>query len=417
MSEQRQQVNLASEKVRLGDAAGAITRIAYPVGVLGLVASGVLGFARGADPERFYLAYLMSFAFFLSLTLGALFFVIIQHLTRAGWSVVLRRLAEGVAANATLMALLFVPLLFGMGSLYEWMVPEVVAHDHLLQAKSAYLNPVFFYVRIAVFFAVWIFLANWFLRQSTLQDETGDPGLTTKMQRMSAPAIYLFALTLTFFAFDVLMSLEPHWFSTIFGVYYFSGSALAFFSTLPILAYLLQRSGRLTGLISTEHYHDVGKLMFGFTVFWAYIAFSQYMLYWYANIPEETEWFLRRQTGQWEGLSWFLLVGRFLVPFLALISRIPKRRKGMLAAAAIWLLFVHWADMYYLVMPHYAVELAERSGNAGLAGVLPTHILDVTCFLAIGGLYVGAFATRMRNRSLVPEKDPRLASSLAFENI
>ncbi len=416
MSAHDQQVRLAPERIRLGDAAGAITRIAYPIGVLGLLASGYLGFMGSGDPDRFYVSYLVSFVFFLSITLGALFFVIVQHLTRAGWSVAVRRIAEGISTNALIMAMLFLPLLFGLSSLYEWMVPETVAHDHLLQKKAPYLNATFFYVRLVVYFGAWILLSSWFFRKSTEQDESGDPGLTSQMQKWSAPAMYLYAFTLTFGSIDLMMSLEPHWFSTIYGVYYFSGSALAFFSLVPILTWFLQRSGRLTGIISTEHYHDLGKLMFGFTVFWAYIAFSQYMLYWYANIPEETEWFLRRQTGQWTTLSWFMLLGHFVVPFLALISRVPKRRKGLLVVAAFWMLGVHWIDMYYLVVPHYAVELAEHAGNPELAGIVPFHLLDLTCFLGIGGLWIGAFANRMRNRALVPEKDPRLADSLAFEN-
>jgi hypothetical protein len=200
------------------------------------------------------------------------------------------------------------------------------------------------------------------------------------------------------------MSLEPHWFSTIFGVYYFSGSALVLFAALIITSYFTQRSGWLTGVISTEHYHDLGKLMFAFVVFWAYIAFSQYMLIWYANMPEETQWFLRRQTGQWTALSWFMLIGHFIVPFLALISRIPKRRKEPLVGAAVWILIIHWVDMYYLVMPHTS------------DGVVPFHVIDLTCFLAVGGLFVAAFAMRFRRRSLLAQGDPRLAESLAFEN-
>jgi hypothetical protein len=271
--------DLSGEHTQLGDAPNRIVSIAGSLGVLGLVASGVLGFTGGADPARFYLSYLVAFMFFLSLTLGALFFVLIQHLTRAGWSVVIRRFAEGFAANSFLMAVLAMPILLGMGSLYEWTRPEAVAHSALLAGKAPYLNQTFFLIRLAVYFLVWIGLSQYFFSRSVRQDTTGDPALTSAMQRMSAPGMFLFAITLTFAAFDLLMSLEPEWFSTIYGVYYFSGSVLAFFSLLPIVSYFLQRSGRLSRLITTEHYHDMGKLMFAFLVFWAYIAFSQYMLY------------------------------------------------------------------------------------------------------------------------------------------
>jgi hypothetical protein len=225
------------------------------------------------------------------------------------------------------------------------------------------------------------------------------------MQKVAAPSMFLFAITTTFSAFDLLMSLEPSWYSTIFGVYFFSGSVLGFLALLPITSLLLQRSGRLVGVISTEHYHDMGKLLFAFVVFWTYIAFSQYMLYWYANIPEETVWFLKRQTGEWTTFSWFLLLGHFLVPFLALISRTPKRRPWVLSLGAGWLLLMHWADLYYLAMPRLSAE------------TIPFHALDLTTFLAVGGFWVGVFAMRMRQHSLIPERDPRLPESLAFENI
>jgi hypothetical protein len=206
----------------------------------------------------------------------------------------------------------------------------------------------------------------------------------------------------------MLMSLDPRWFSTIFGVYYFAGSALGFFALLPIVVYVTQRTGRLRAFISTEHYHDLGKFAFAFTVFWAYIAFSQFMLIWYANIPEETEWFLKRTTGQWTGMSWMLLVGHFILPFLMLISRVPKRRGGLLVLPAVWILAMHWMDIYWLSMP----ELPH-----GAPGVIPFSILDVTCLVGIGGILMGATLLRVRGVSLMPRRDPRLAESLQFEQM
>jgi len=399
-------VDISKERIVLGDAAGRIAGVAGTIGVLGLLASGYLGYS-GGGPEnqtRFLQSYLVSFCFFLSITLGGLFFVLVQHVTRAGWSVVVRRFAEGFMANAWLLAVLSLPILFGLERLFPWARADVVAHDPLLQAKEPYLNRAFFLIRVGACFASWILLGGYLFRKSVQQDVSGDPAATLQMQKVSAGGLFLFAVTVTFFAFDLLMSLEPQWFSTIFGVYYFAGSVLATCGALVITSWLTQRSGRLTGLISIEHYHDLGKLMFAFVVFWAYIAFSQYMLIWYANIPEETQWFLDRQTGQWTALSWFMLIGHFIVPFLALISRIPKRRKEPLLLGSLWILLVHWVDMYYLVMPH-AHE-----------GVVPFHVQDLTCFLGIGGLFVAAFATRFRRLALVAQGDPRLAESLAFEN-
>jgi hypothetical protein len=346
----------------------------------------------------------VSFCYFLSLCLGALWFVLIQHLTRAGWSVVVRRIAEIVSSQVLVMAVLAVPIVLGIRELYEWADPAVVSAHPLLQRKVPYLNLTFFYVRLGIAFAAWILLSRWFLARSVEQDRSGDDGLTTRMQKVSAPAMYVFAITLTFASFDLLMSLEAEWFSTIFGVYFFAGSVLGFFALLPLATYLMQRAGRLVHAVTAEHYHDMGKLVFAFTVFWTYIAFSQYMLIWYANLPEETGWYLKRQTGAWAPYSWFLLLGHFIVQFLALISRIPKRRPLALAFGAAWVLFMHYVDLYYIVMPHTS------------EGRVPASLVDLACFVGIGGIFVATMALRMRSVSLVPEKDPRLSESLAFEN-
>jgi hypothetical protein len=398
-------IDLSAERLTLGDVAGTISRISGLIGVAGLAATAFLG-AR--SPDHAVLSGLVAWAFWLTLVLGALFFVLIQHLTRAGWSVVVRRLAEAIAANAGLMAVLGGVLVFlmlrGHPPLFEWADPARVAQEPAIARKAAYLNPRFFIVRAILCFTAWWIMGSWFFRQSLRQDDSGDPVLTTRMQRVAGPSMIVFAITLTIAAVDFLMSLEPTWYSTIYGVYLFAGSTLAFCAALPLTTYLLQRSGRMTGVVTREHYHDMGKLVFAFTIFWTYIAFSQYMLYWYANIPEETIWFARRQTGEWTRYSVFLLVGRFLAPFLILISRIPKRRPGVLAAACAWTLFMQWIDLYYLAMPHAS------------PGRVPWSLLDVTAFLGVGGLFVSVLAHRLGTKSLIPRRDPRLSESLAFEN-
>jgi hypothetical protein len=288
--------------------------------------------------------------------------------------------------------------------IFDWADPAFVAEHPLVQRKTAYLNIPFFTIRVVTCFVLWIVLTNWFLKRSVEQDRSGDVELTNRMQRLAAPATFIFAITLTFAAFDFGMSLEPEWFSTMFGVYFFSGSVVGFFALLPLATFLLQKMGWLSRTVTVEHYHDMGKLVFAFIVFWTYIAFSQYMLIWYGNLPEETFWFLRRQTGEWTQLSLLLLFGHFAVPFFGLISRSPKRRKAVLAIASLWVLFMHFVDMYYVVMPHTS---AER---------IPLSIVDVACFLGIGGIFVAAAAHRLARLSLIPVKDPRLAESLAFEN-
>ena len=397
--------DLSQDQLMLGPAGVTWFRASLSIGVAGLAGAFALAAGTEGGWDRFYPAYLVSFVFFLSLALGALFFVLVQHVTRAGWSVAVRRIAEGVAPNVFVpMAFLAVPVLFGLRTIFPWTNEAVVGADHLLHAKAPWLNVPFFLVRTAVYFGVWSALAIWFHRSSTKQDATGDPALTNRIETTSTAALIVFAFSVTFFAFDYLMSLTPHWYSTIFGVYFFAGCVLGFFALMTVLAFLVQRAGVLRHAITTEHYHDLGKLVFAFTVFWAYIAFSQYMLMWYANLPEETFWYAARQAGSWLWWSLVLLFGHFIVPFLALISRSVKRRKPLLAAAAVWMLAMQWADVYWLVMP----------GKS--PGTIPFSLMDVAVFLGVGGLFFAAAVRRLGAHPLVAVKDPRLAESLGYES-
>lgn len=306
-------------------------------------------------------------------------------------------------ATLPFVALLFVPLLFGMGELFHWAHPEEVAKDPLLQHKAAYLNVPFFLIRTALCFAAWSGMAWWFGRQSRLQDETGDHDITRRMRRASAPSLITFALTVTFFAFDWLMSLDPHWFSTIFGLYFFAGSVMAFFAFLALVV-LAQRQ-LLLGLVSSEHVHDIAKLLFAFVAFWAYMAFSQYLLIWYANLPEETSFFAHRLAGSWRPASLVLALGHFILPFFFLLPRTIKRHPRALAAAAVWLLAMHLLDLHWLVMPNLHPHGLEPS------------LLDVTALVGSLGLFLAAFGRSLWRHALVPIRDPRLPESLTFENV
>ena len=246
-------------------------------------------------------------------------------------------------------------------------------------------------------------LASRCLNYAMSQDESGDPAITVGLERLAAPGIAIFALTATFFSFDWLMSLNPLWSSTIFGVYFFAGCAVGFFALLPVLVAGLQARGYATSAVTAEHYHDMGKLVFAFVVFWAYIAFCQYLLIWYANLPEETSWYFVRQSGGWLWVSLLLLFGHFVLPFVLLLSRVPKRHPRVLVAAATWTLLMHWVDLYWLVKP---------GRTPGMPGAL-----DLLCFVAVGGLAFAAIALRLRTAPVVPLKDPRLPESLRFENV
>ncbi len=386
----------------LGELGPKITRVGFGIGVAGLVASVGLGAMSGWT--RFFEAWHVAFCYMLALCLGALFFVLIQHLTGATWSVVVRRPAEAMAANLPLLALFFIPIVLGMKELFPWARPEMMAASAELRVKAPYLNFNFFLARWVIYFLLWFLITRYFFGRSTEQDKTGDFSLTMKMERGAAPSVIAFALTLSFAAIDLLMSLSPMWYSTIFGVYFFSGAALSFFSFLSLTVLYLQRNGRLLS-VSPEHFHDLGKLMFAFVIFWAYIGFSQYMLIWYANIPEETVWFQERWAGGWKTWSIILIFGHFVLPFAGLISRTAKKTGAILGFWAVWMLVMEWVDIYWLAMP------------AKSPGKVPLHLLDLTTMLGMGGILVGAMAYRLRDRSLVPERDPRLPDSITFENV
>lgn len=401
-----------SERLELGARAWPIHTGAMVAGVAGLVLSILAGYLSRDGFARFYHAYLISYCFVLSICLGGLAFVLLQHLTRAGWSVSVRRGAESLGAMMPVMAALSLPIIVSVllrgGALYPWAQDTV---DHVIAGKRAFLNPTFFVIRLAIYFGVWSAIGIWYWRTSIRQDQTGDVELTTKMQKYAAPAIVALGITLTGAAFDLLMSLDPHWYSTIFGVYFFAGSAVAAFATMILCVYLLQRTGYLLRSISVEHYHDLGKFLFGFVFFWGYIAFSQYMLLWYANIPEETAWLARRgattvpqDINGWTTVSLMILFGNLLIPFAGLMSRHIKRNKGLLAFWAAWLLVFHWIDLFWLIGP-------ELDGKVHLG------VVEIATLVGIVGVSVAALVRIGARHELRPVRDPRLEEALAFHNV
>lgn len=400
MSRHESTVDLAAERKVLGKGANALTVVLGIAGVAGLGAAWVLA----GEAKRFWFAYLTSYGYVASIALGALFFILIQHVTRAGWSVVVRRPAEAIVGAFPILAVLALPLLAGAHDLYHWTHAEAVGSDALLAHKSPWLNLPFFAVRLVVYVAAWTLVGEYFRRKSFQQDRTGDKALTLAQQSASPVALIVFGFTLTFASFDLLKSLDPHWFSTMYGVYYFAGAVVGGTAFLIVLSLLVQKNGVLRQTITREHYHDLGKLLFAFTCFWAYIAYSQYMLYWYANIPEETIWYLRRQEHGWDKVGLFLVVGHFVLPFLLLVSRHAKRHRRFLGAMAAWMLFVHWVDIAWLVLPDY-----------GAAGVVLGPV-DLAAAIGVGGLSASFALWRMQGRSWLAERDPRLMESVNFEN-
>ncbi|MBE0642471.1 MAG: hypothetical protein IH600_00145 [Bacteroidetes bacterium] len=352
------------------------------------------------DSHMFFASWLTSFAFWTTIVLGALFFVMLQHVTAAVWSVVTRRAAEALSLALPVLLVCFIPILFGMHDLFHWSHAEEVASDHVLAWKAPYLNTTFFIVRGLLFFAVWIVLAFVLHRRSVKQDVDGDPAHTYAMRKISAGGIFLFAFTVTFAGVDWLMSLNPHWYSTMFGVYIFVGGFLTSMAVLLLVFQMLRRQGMLEGVVTIEHFHDFGRLLFAFTVFWAYIGGSQYYLIWYANIPEETVWFLARWDNGWKAVSMALIFLHFIVPFLTLLFFRVKRNTVLLRVIASLLVVMHFVDMFWLVMPTFG------------PGV---HFswMHLTSAIGIGGLVMWMFWVRYTAHSAVPASDPKLADSIA----
>jgi hypothetical protein len=403
MTPERDRVALRPEQATIppGHPWNRIPAIAVVCALLGTVACAILG---TANPKQFFFSWLVSFLFCLSLALGALFFVLIQYAAQGGWGIVLRRIGETIFATLPVMAALFVPVVLGLRDLYSWSAPGAAAHDALLRWKAPYLNVSFFLVRAALYFGIWSVIALLYYRGSRRQDATGDPGLAARLRRLAGPAIIVLALTQTFASIDWIMSLTPHWYSTIFGVYFFSGAFVGFIALLSVVVAAMRRARLLDTVITAEHLHDIGKLLFAFTAFWAYIAFSQFFLMWYANLPEETVWYKARIEGSWMQVSLLLMAGHFVVPFFYLMGRTVKRKGATLAIGGVWLLAMHFLDLYWQVMPTLHPE-----------GVRPSA-LDVAAFIAVGGCFVAAASWLMKRQALVPLRDPRLAESLAFEN-
>ena len=417
----------SSDRNTLGEIGPRVFKVAGIVGIAGLAVGVILAAVQG-EWAHFLRAYLTAFVIVVTISLGALFFVLVHHITRAGWSTVLRRIAEGIASNFIWLWILFIPVaisVFLAHPIYHWVHP---GNDEILQHKEGFLNVPFWLIRAGVYFAIWGFLGTFYFRNSVAQDTSGDLSLTTRMQRLAPPAVIAFALTLTFSSIDWIKSLEPHWFSTMFGVYIFAASCCGFFSLLILIVYYLQRRGKLENEVTLEHYQDMGKLLFAFGVaFWAYITFSQFMLIWYANLPEETTWFLARAVGGWLPMTWLLIIGHFAIPFLLLVTKHTKRVPVVLAAIAGGMLVMHCVDMYWAVMPEVPIEILERAATkaeleaavaAGEASIgWAPNLMDPALIVGLLGLLVAGTARRLSACSLVAVRDPRLQESLQFENV
>jgi len=381
--------------------------LAGGLGILGMVLTGV-GFVTNAKATAH--AYLIAFCYWVGISVASLLMVAIFHTAKAKWTTVLRRAMETMAIAVPIFFLLGLVLVPFLKHLYPWMwgkeellkLYTSVEVSHLEHKQHGYLNVPFFVARQLIYFGVWTFVSHRLHSWSTRQDETGDLALTVKARMFSPGSLPFLALTITFASFDWLMSLTPLWQSTMFGVYYFAGSFLAAFCVLTIATVNAQGKDLYGNLVTTAHFHNLGKLMLAFTAFWAYIAFSQFMLIWIANLPEEAPWYHIRINGPWHNLSASLFFLHFLLPFAILLSRNLKLQPRKLAVVAVYILVIHYVDLYWLVWPAHS----EASPSF--------HWTLITAFLGVGGISVAFALWRAGGKYTVPVKDPYISDSLRY---
>ncbi len=378
-----------------------IAGLAGAAGLLLTLVGGLVG-----EPRRALFAYLVAFAYWIGIAIGALLLLGSLHASNARWSVVTRRFLETVPLVIPLFVVLFVPIALGMRQLYPWFDPSTLEGE-LAKAvlhKRAYLNATGFVVRAAVYFVVWIVVAVLLRGWSVRQDSAGGVTLSLWQRRLGAGSIPFVGFAMTFAAFDWMMSLDPRFYSTIYGVYWFAGSFVSAFAVVIVGGAATRADPNGFGHhMNADHFHSLGKFLLAFVAFWGYVAFSQFMLIWIANVPEEVPWYVLRINGGWLWVGAFLALFHFLVPFFLLLQRSITRDPRRLAWVAVWILFVHWIDLYWVVMPHVSRD-----------GPRPS-ILDLAAFVGVGGVAIAWTVFRMRGVAAVPVRDPYLEDSLRYQ--
>ena len=362
----------------------------------GLVALGLCAVGAVISPAQFLRSYLVAYLFWFGIALGCLAILMINHIAGGAWGAAIRRVLESGTRTLPLLAVLFLPLALGLGSLYEWAQPDAVARDPLLQHKAAYLNVPFFLARVVFYFAVWLTIAGFLNRWSLEQDSTDDPAVGRRLELLSRGGLVAVGLTMTFASIDWVMWLEPHWYSTIYGILIMGGQVLAAMAFVIPIAALLARREPLAGIITAEQFHDLGKLMLAFVMLWAYFAFSQFLIIWSANLPEEIPWYLHRLHGGWQAIGVALIVFHFALPFLVLLSRDVKRHAAAVASVALFVMFVRFIDLFWMVTPAFS------------PAVFAVHWMDIVAPVGVGGIWLWVFVWQLKGRSLVAVNDPSL---------
>ena len=375
----------------------SLQRLATIVGVVGL-ALCVAGFL--ASREHFFKSYLLAYVFWVGIALGCLALSMVHHLSGGAWGVVTRRVFEAASRTLPFMAILFLPLAFGVGELYLWANPDEVAKDAILQHKAPYLNVPFFFIRAALYFAIWSGMAYLLSKWSLEQERDGERGQSLRMQRLSGGGLVLYAITILFMSVDWIMSLDPHWFSTMYGILFMGGQGLSALAFTIAVVVLLSRTEPMSRVIAPAHLHDLGKLLLAFVMLWAYFSFSQFLIIWSANLPEEIPWYLRRMGGGWQWVGLALIIGHFALPFMLLLSSDLKKHGRTLIVIALLVIGMRIVDLFWQIGPLHGED------HFGV------HWLDAVAPVALGGVWLALFLWQLGTRPLLPLGEPYLHEAL-----
>lgn len=387
---------MTTETYQAPQSVAGLQRLGLIAAVAGLVLAGV-GFAM-AGLERFYEAYLVAYTFWHGIALASLALLMVQHLSGGAWGVVIRRPLEAAASTMPVMAVLFLPIIAGMSDLYHWTHPEALS-DPMIAAKASYLNAPFWLARAAAYFIIWSAMAHFLLKWSRLQDETGDPAYTRKLSILSGGGLVVYSLTITFAMVDWLMSINPHWFSTMWGPLFMVGGALAALAMMIAVLVMVSSAAPMDRVLSAGHFHDLGKLLFAFLMMWAYLAFSQFLIIYSANLMEEVPHYIARNQGGYQYITIALVILHFAVPYSILLSRDIKRDMTKLRVVALWLIFMRVVDYYWTIAPEFNPTLSLT-------------LLDVALPIAIGGIFLALFARRLQSQPMLPLHDEGLEKAL-----
>ncbi len=372
---------------------------------IGVIALALCLIGAYFDRPQFFRSYLMAYVFWLGIPVGCFGILMIHHLVGGTWGFVIQRPLEAAIRTFPVMALLFLSIFFGLPDLYVWARPEAVAQDHILQQKSAYLNATSFSVRAVLYFAIWILVGTLLTKWSREQDRTANTSLVERLQNLSGPGLVLYGLTVTFSAIDWLMSLEPRWYSTIYGMIFMVSHGLVAFAFVIGTAYFLSRREPLSEVMAPWVFQDLGNLLLAFVMLWAYTSFSQFLLIWVENLSTEIPWYLHRTMGGWGAIAVALLVLQFALPFLLLLSRAVKRKAATLCGVAVMIGLMHWVELFWFVAPTFHPQ--------GLS----IHWTSVVAPIAIGGIWFSAFLWQLQGHSLLPFRDPRFVAIMEEKGV